>query len=220
MVTAVAALREWCAAKLAGPDDERLVQHSAGLEVAQQTGDRQVGGAGVVAVVFVKAAVGIPAVVAADARAGQLDEAHALLHQSPRHEALQAVRARVLVLVLEAVKPAGRRGLALDVDQLRHGGLHAVRHLVIGDRRLEFVNVAKPIEHAPVELGQQTQLGLLQAGPAFARPDVGQRLLAGLEHRRLVARRQEAVAKIIPAAGRHEAAVEHHEARQIRRQCA
>ena len=215
VVATIAALRERRAAKLAGPNHERLLQQAARLEVAQEPCNRLVGGASVVAVVFLQPTVGVPAVVATDAWAGQLDEPHTFLHQPTGHQALHPKRASVLVLGLEPVQPTRGPGLAPDVYQLRHGGLHAVRHFIVGDGRLKFVHVAQPVEHTAVESVQQTQLGLLRAGPVFARPDVGQRRLAGLEHRRLVACRQEAVAKIVPAAGRNQAAIEHHETRQV-----
>ena len=216
VIAAIAALRERRAAKLTGPHNKRVLQHAARFQVAQQPGNRLVGCAGVVAMIFLQATVGVPAVVAADPRAGQLDEAHALLHQSAGDETLHAERARRVVLGVEPIKFTRCLGLALDIDQLRHGRLHAVGHLVIRDGRLELVHLPQPIEHALIEFVQQSQLGLLNARPAFARANVRQRFLAGLEHCCLMTGRQEAVAKIVPTAGRDQAAVEHDKARQIR----
>ena len=50
VVAAVGALGERRPAELAAPDDQRLVEQAAGLQVLQQAGDRLVDGAGVVLV--------------------------------------------------------------------------------------------------------------------------------------------------------------------------
>ena len=140
---------------------------------AREAGNRLVGGTGVVSVVFQQPTVGIPAVVATNTRAGQLDKTHALFHKAPSHQALHPKCACVLVLGFETIKLPGCPGLALDINQLRHGSLHAICHLVVGDRRLKFINVTQPVKHTLVELVQQTELGLLRPGPAFPRLNVG-----------------------------------------------
>ena len=80
-------------AELAGPDDQRLVEQAAALEVGEQAGDRLVDGAGVGLVVLPQIAVGVPGVgVAGVDGDGQLDEPHAALDQPAGEQAVLGVR--------------------------------------------------------------------------------------------------------------------------------
>ena len=78
------------AAELAAPDHQRLVEQAAALQILEQAGDRLVGAAGVVGVVLVQVAVGVPVVVVVGAAGIELDEAHAALDQPPGQQAAAA----------------------------------------------------------------------------------------------------------------------------------
>src|SRR5262245_55792161 len=74
VVPAVAAFTHRCAAEFTAPNDQRTVQHSAPLEVLQESGDRLVALAAIAAVIALDIAVGIPLAAGA---AVDLHEAHA-----------------------------------------------------------------------------------------------------------------------------------------------
>src|SRR6476620_2515200 len=93
MVAAVGALRSWRAAELRRPDDDRLVEQTALLEILQEPRDRPIDTGTVGAVVLLQLAVGVPAAAAATAIV-DLDEADAPLDQTPGDQALPAVRRR------------------------------------------------------------------------------------------------------------------------------
>ena len=82
VVAPVVLLDVWRAAKLAAPDDEGLVEQSAFLEVAQQGGQRLVGGGAVASERGVEVAMLIPVAVR------HLDEPDAGLGEATRHQAL------------------------------------------------------------------------------------------------------------------------------------
>ena len=88
MVAAGGVLRPGAAAEFAGPDDERFVEHAALLEVADQAGDRLVGGPAQ-RTVRADVAVGVPGAVAA-AGVANLDEADALLGKPAGEQQLPA----------------------------------------------------------------------------------------------------------------------------------
>src|SRR5262249_9672351 len=71
-------------AELPAPDDERVGEQPAGFQVAEQAGDGQVGGGGVLAQAGAQPAVLVPELAAAaprGLRVVDLDEAHAALDQ-------------------------------------------------------------------------------------------------------------------------------------------
>ena len=78
------------AAELAAPDDQRLVEQAAALEVGDQPGDRPVGVAGVLGVVGDEVGVGVPVVVVVGTAGVDLDEPDAALDQPPSDQALAA----------------------------------------------------------------------------------------------------------------------------------
>ena len=93
MVVAAVALGARRAAELGAPDDDRLVEHPALLEVLQQAGDRQVHLGRELAVVGLDAGVGVPGAAAA-AAVEDLHEPHAALDQPPGRQAEPAERPR------------------------------------------------------------------------------------------------------------------------------
>ena len=96
------------AAELAAPDDQRLVEQAAPLQVLEQAGDRLVGVAGVLGVVRDEVAVGVPVVVVVGAARVDLDEPDAALDQPPGDQALAAEVGRAR-LVDARRAPASRR---------------------------------------------------------------------------------------------------------------
>ena len=122
------------AAELAAPDDERVVEQAALLQVVDQRG------AGLVDVaalrrqmllqVLGRAAVVVPVGVV------ELHEPHAALDQPAGEQAVAGEAG--LLAVLDAVQVERRLALAAGVHQLRGAGLHPVRHLVGVDPRGDF----------------------------------------------------------------------------------
>ena len=100
-------LGRWLSAELASPDDERLVEQSASLQVAKQSRDGKVRIAGVVLMVLLQITVGIPVGIIVIAAGIHLDEADTAFDESPGHEALAAERGGPF-----AVEPVEFMGLA------------------------------------------------------------------------------------------------------------
>ncbi len=107
MMVAAVALAPGRAAELRAPDDERLVQQAAPLEVLQQPGDRQID----LRRQLARGCVLMPRVrvprAAAAAAVEDLHEAHAALDQPPGRQAELAERLRGVVV--QAVELAASR---------------------------------------------------------------------------------------------------------------
>ena len=132
VVAAVGALGDGEPAELACPEDDRLVEQPALLEVADQgrgglvgPGTQRLERLGVLA-------VGVPGLAAQE----ELDKADAPLDQAAGDQAASAVL--VGGRVVQAIHPPDRRRLAGQVDGLGDGGLHLRGDLEIGDPRLEL----------------------------------------------------------------------------------
>ena len=126
-----AALRVDRAAEFAAPDDQRLVEQPALLEVLDQA---------VAGLIDVAALVGQPAgdvgvrvpVVVVD-----LHEAHAALDHPPGQQRRVGERARLLRLVAVQLDTS-TAGSLREVGQLRHARLHAEGQLVLLDARVRL----------------------------------------------------------------------------------
>ena len=103
------------APELAAPDHEGVVQHTALLEVGEQSGDRLIALPRQLAVVRLDLGMGIPRL---PCPVPDLDEPNALLEQSARDQHLPPVQ-RV------AVQFAGGRGFLADIEDIRRLHLHA-----------------------------------------------------------------------------------------------
>src|ERR1051325_1495123 len=122
VAAAVGAVVAGRAAELAAPDDERVLQQTALLEVGEQRGDGLVHCGTTRSEAAAQSLVMIPALMA------NLDEAHAGLGEAARHEALLAEtvgRARADAIGLER-----GGGLMLEIPALRPLGLHAEAEFV------------------------------------------------------------------------------------------
>ena len=111
------------AAKLATPNHQRVVEHTALLEVTHERGGRLVGLAGLRPQAARQAAVLIPAGMV------KLDESNTALGQAPRLQAVRGESARIFHIV--AVLAQHMLRLAGDVGHLRDRRLHAECHLVL-----------------------------------------------------------------------------------------
>jgi hypothetical protein len=79
--------------------------------------------------------------------AGELNETHAFLRESPRHEALLA-EALGLAFV-DPVKIEDALGLALRIEDFWHRGLHLKRELIGLDDTFEFGISRLPLFNEP-----------------------------------------------------------------------
>ena len=175
------------AAKLGGPHDERVVEHSALLEVAQQGGDGLVHVFGE-SLVGQHVAVRIP--VAGRAGVDEFDKAHAAFHEPARGETLPAEAGGLAAL--QAVAREGRRILGLEIERVGHGHLHAERGLERTQARGEQrVGIARD-EVGFIQRLQRGELERLATG-GRARRDVGDRLRAGHDERSLMRAGEEVV---------------------------
>ena len=136
---------------LAGPDDNRLVEEAAGLEVNDQGRHRLLGHEGILGMVLNDLAVLVPGgVVAVETRTGDLDEPDALLDQPPGPEGLGGVEPLVLVGGVEAVELPDMLRLVIGVDDVGDGGLHPEGRLVVGDQRFDRGAVGGRRGEAPI----------------------------------------------------------------------
>ena len=124
------ALRVHRAPELSAPQDQRLVEEAAALQVGEQRRLRLVDCLGLELDLARQVPVLVPAAHV------ELDEAHAALGEPPREQAVRREGAGRLHL-----RPVERERLLVlvgEVRQLGHGHLHAVRHLVLRDARLRL----------------------------------------------------------------------------------
>ena len=203
------------ASELAAPHHDRLLEQARALQVLEQAGNRLVGAAGVVLVVRVEIAVGIPVVVVVVPARVDLDEAHTALHQTPGQQALAAEL--LGALAVQAVEPPRRLGLGLDVEDLGGVLLHLEGQLVAGDAGGQLRVAAPLFEMAgvlPVKLVEQPALQL--RGHARRQVEVQDGRARGADHHALVVGGHVATAPVLGSADRAAGAVEHHhEAGQV-----
>lgn len=222
VVAAVGALGEGRATEFAGPDDERAVEQAAGFEVLDERGDGPVDLVRHLAVAFFDRAVMVPRIgcIAAAEVVGEraeLDEAHATLHESPGEQALAGVGGFFRLGIVEAVEFLGCLGLAGDVAEVGHGGLHAPGHLVVRNGGFDVRVVLRGAGKALVHRANEVELTALEA-VRLSRANVGDGFgLIGLHDAGLVLRRQEAIAEKAHAAMRcgRAAALQHDVTGQI-----
>ena len=107
-------------------------------------------------------------------------------------------------------------GLALEVHEFRHGGLHAVGELVVADGTFQRIEFSETRDDSAIQLPHQRELVVLQLGARLGRRDVRHGIRARLENRTLIRRGQEAAVEIVQPARRDEPAIQHDEAGQVR----
>ncbi len=190
------ALREGHAAELGGPDEEGVLQQSAGLEVLQQGGGGLIHLVGDEGEFLGNVAVVVPVLGAAAVSAPHLHEAHPALDHAAGHQATP--REVAAVVLIDSVEFAGGLALAVDVQQSRGGQLEPGGQLVAFDAGLQPAIAGAPGGMAGVELGEEGE----SVAPALAgdvggagrRFEVGDRFGSGRAHdEALVVGREEAV---------------------------
>ena len=147
-VSGAGALRHWRSAKLAAPDHQCLVEQAALFQVGDQRRDRAVHRAAALGVLLGDLAVRIPALLV------KLHKPHAALAQPPRQ---QAVVGEGHPGRLGPVGLAYCLRLSRDVRQLRHGGLHPIRQLVLLDAG-EDCRIVHQLVPSTVQRAQQVDL--------------------------------------------------------------
>ena len=219
VVAAVGPLHERGAPELAREDDQRLVEEAAGLEVADEAGHRLVDGQRVGGVALFELRVLVPRVGglphAVGAHHGELDEPHPALDEAPRHQALAPVGGGGRVGRVHAVEPLRRRGLAGQVHQLGHRGLHPVGDLVVVDGRLDLLVAADALQEGGVQITDEPQAPPLPAVRLAGLHVVERFGVLGIEQRTLMDGGQEAVAEDVDPAQGDAAAAEDDEPRQV-----
>ena len=149
MVAALAALRRRHAAKLGGPQDERVLEQSTLLEILDEGRGAARHAEGERAVVALEVLMGIPVaaretVVVATPH---LHKAHATLQQPPRRQALLG-EIKCLFVGADSLEPSLRAAveavgledvlrLGLEVERLRCGQLHPSSKFIATDARVE-----------------------------------------------------------------------------------
>src|SRR5205814_851778 len=145
----------------------------------------------------------------------KLHKTHAALHQPPRQQTIPRKRwfAR-----FDTVQIERDFGLAGEINQFRRAGLHAIRHFVRGNARvdLRIAGLNRAIE---VQVADGVnRLPLARGADAGWVAQVQDRIAAAAQRHPLKARRQETAAPVHRAAARSaRAALQYDEARQILR---
>ena len=184
MVVAARALAHRSAAEFSTPKDQRIVEHAAFLEVADEgaRGFIDVFGAHLHAVV--ETAVVIPGAVV------ELDHADATFGEAAGHEAVRGERP--VADFLDAVVFECLRRLGLEVEELGHARLHLKGHLILGDARgdLGIDGLFGELAVEAADFVDDLALGAL--ADAFGVADVVDRFALGLELDALVLAGQDA----------------------------
>ena len=205
------ALRVRGAAELAAPDDKRVVEHAALLQVLDQGSRGLVDVAGHLGQLVLQAAVVVPVAVI------ELDEAHAFLGESAGEEGIAGERARSIHV--RSVAFHDRLAFAGEVHELRDAGLHTVGHLGLADAGRDL-RVAGGGEVEAIQFVGSLKQGLaLISGEAFGVAKVEHRFTGSAELDALVGAGQETAA---PESGKQALAGalfvgrdEHDERRQV-----
>ena len=144
------ALQEWHATKLRGPHDQRVIEQTAPLEIAQQRRSRLIHDLCLHGVRVLNVRVGIPVgdAVAAGrvAAVEKLHDAHALLDKAPRKDAILGVLLPQITATPGAVFLLDKLRFAADIHHLRHGCLHLAGQLVTGNARCQVSVAGKFLE--------------------------------------------------------------------------
>src|SRR5258708_4581821 len=133
MIASLAFFVEGSASKLAAPYDQRVLQHSAGLQVAEQAGNGLVGNLAHLRVIAVEIGMCVPG---AATTAIELDKTHTAFDESARQQTIRAELRREWFV--QAVELLRSLRFLVEIHCFRRGRLHAVRQLVGLGARFEF----------------------------------------------------------------------------------
>ena len=188
VVVAAGALAHGGAAEFAAPDDERVVEHAAFLEVFDESGAGLVGIAGGFGHGFLDIAVMVPCAVV------ELNEADSAFGETACEEAIASEGA--VAGFLEAVEIEDVLRFVAEVGEFRDTGLHAEGEFVLSDAgggfRVEVFVGGETVE--PVDFVDDESLGALADPVRVA--DVVDGVAAGLEEDSLIFARKEACAPL------------------------
>jgi hypothetical protein len=123
-------LPERCATELAAPDDERIIQHAAFLQVLHECRGWTFGIDTLLFKLSEQIAVLIPAGM------HQLHKANSTFQQASSNQAV--VGERALDQSIGAIAIQSRFGLAGKIDQIRDARLHPKRHLILSNSGVDF----------------------------------------------------------------------------------
>ena len=172
------------ATELPSPDDQGVLEQPAPLEVHDERRARLVG------VLRLRAQLAVEVQVLVPAPVEQLHHPHATLQHPPREQAVRGIGPRTPRV--RAVQLEGALGLAREIRQLGHRGLHPVRHLVLVDARLDL-GIPRARRVARVQPRQVVQLRTPRLGRHAGRVlEVEDRVGPRAQLHALVARREEA----------------------------
>ena len=153
VATSAVALQERHAAEFRCPDDERMIEQTAALEVANQCSGRLIHYLRLhrVRVLDVRMRIPVGYTVAAGGIAAvkELNHAHALLDESPCKNTILCVLLAQITTAFRAVFLLDKLRFIRDLHHLRHGGLHLARQLVARNARGQ-VGVAGKFLQMPV----------------------------------------------------------------------
>ena len=194
--------------ELAQPDDQRIVQQAPLPQVLDQRGHR------LVDAVDARLVGPLEVVVRVPAAREYLHEPHALLDHAPGQQAPPRERSRVLAF--KAVHFLDRLGLAFDIDDSGHLGLHPVGEFVVGHASGQFV-MPGMLGHVPaIQFRQHVQvLPLVFPRLPSRRVDVQDRRPFRPQRGALVVGWQESVRPVARAALREARLRQHDVARQV-----
>ena len=133
MVAAVAFLAHRRAPEFSTPDDQRLVQKAAGLEVGNEPDYGQIDLPAKFGVVALHLGVAVPL---AAGSVIELDESDPALDQTAGEEAL--LTEDLGILLIQPVKSLGRRGLLFKVDRFGGMHLHVGGQFITADARFQL----------------------------------------------------------------------------------
>jgi hypothetical protein len=195
------------AAEFAAPDDERLIEQAALLEILDE------GGAGLVDVEAVLLQIGGQVAVLVPRLVEELDEADPALDQAA---AEQAVVGEGALARLRAVHRADAFRLQRDVGDFRRDVLHAEGHLKGGDAGLDLGIADRFVALVVEEIHRVDGPALGFAGDAFRVGEIEDGIAGGVEGEAVVDGGQEARGPVRIAAGRAlETGGHDHEGRQV-----
>ena len=169
------------------PHHQRVFEHPSGFEVREQAGDGLVRDLAPLGVVRLQLRVGIPRNAAT---AVDLDEAHAVLNQATRQQAIRAeLRRRLFLHTVQALRSVA---LLVQIDRTRRGLLHPIGKFVRLDAGLDLVLRGPTISVMPVQRPQQVESApLLRIRHPCRRPQVENRRAFFPEERPLISGREE-----------------------------
>ncbi len=182
------------AAEFAAPDDERVVEETAGAEVVEECGDGAVNGAAVAAKGGFEVLVLVPSAMI------DLDETDAGLGEAAREEALAGEG--IGGGVTDAVAGERGRGFAFEFEEFGHLGLHAEGEFVGLDDALDLGVAIGGLEEVVVHLLDEVDLpALLGIGEEtvldVAEGSGGVVLAEGTDARALIDGGQEGAAEVL-----------------------